>query len=324
MAGAVADIGAPRLVIREPGVEPLEVPLPGRFFIGRECEGVDPAARHVVRDSEVSRNHMELRIEGLGGRVVALDLSTNGTRLNGALLERGVPTPVQHGDTISLGRVEIEVLGAPERPSVAEVQQTVIRRVFVDSTALVAGDILGYSTMSQHVESDVLVHTMGHLFALLRPLLSTHGGTLSHYAGDAFLGVWTADDAHANARSAIRFALAADAAVREVGASLPLAQVTGDPLRMGWGVTVGRTAIAPLTGSLITVLGDTVNLAFRVSSLAGRAGRAAVLASSAVRELAPDEARYGAAEGYEVKGRTGAEPFHPVRAPGTALAGSVS
>jgi class 3 adenylate cyclase len=239
-------------------------------------------------------------------------MSTNGTRLNGALLERAVPTPVRHGDKISLGKVEIEVLGAPELPSDA-VEEPTLRRVFVDTTALVAGDIVGYSAMSQHVESDVLVETVGTLFALLRPLLSEHGGTLGHYAGDAFLGVWTGDDEAENARNAIRFALAADAAVREVGSTLPLAKATGGPVRMGWGVTVGRTAIASLSGSLITVLGDTVNLAFRVASIAGREGRAPILASSALRDIAQAEADYGATEVYEVKGRTGAEPFHPVR-----------
>jgi class 3 adenylate cyclase len=177
----------------------------------------------------------------------------------------------------------------------------------------VAGDIVGYSSLSQHVESDVLIETVGRLFALLRPLLSQRGGTLGHYAGDAFLGVWTADDERANARSAVHFALDADAAVRNVASSLPLARATGSEIRMGWGVAFGRTAIASLSGSLITVLGDTVNLAFRVASLAGREGRAPVLASSAIRELAADEADYGATEIYEVKGRTGAEPFHPVR-----------
>jgi class 3 adenylate cyclase len=220
---------------------------------------------------------------------------------------------VRHGDRLLLGHVEIEVLGAPDQPSSDPFDQPTLRRVFVDTAALVAGDIVGYSSLSQHVESDVLVDTVGRLFTLLRPLLAEHGGTMGHYAGDAFLGVWTADDEEANARSAVRFALAADAAVREIAPSLPLARATGSPVQMGWGVTLGRTAIAQLSGSLMTVLGDTVNLAFRVSSIAGREGRAPVLASSAVRALASVDADYGATETYEVKGRTGAEPFHPVR-----------
>jgi class 3 adenylate cyclase len=308
-----ADNGGPRLLIREPDRDPIEVPLRGRFFVGRVCEGVDPAHRHLVADPEVSRNHLELRIDGLDGRVVALDMSTNGTRLNGALLERAVPTPVRHGDHLSLGRVDIEVLGAPEVSAAGPLDEpTAVRRVANDKTALVAGDIVGYSSLSQHVQSDVLIETVGRLFSLLRPLLAQHGGTLGHYAGDAFLGVWTSDDEAANARAAVEFALAADDAVRNVGSQLPLAAATGHVVRMGWGVTIGPTAIAALSGSLITVLGDTVNLAFRVASIAGREGRAPVLASAAVRELAAGAAEYGGTESYEVKGRTGAEPFHPV------------
>jgi class 3 adenylate cyclase len=300
-------------MIHEPNHEPVEVPLRERFFIGRECAGIDPDHRHLIDDPEVSRNHLELRIEGLDGRVVAFDLSTNGTRLNGALLERAVPTPVRHGDRLSVGPAEIDVLGAPEPPSDSVEQPTLVRQVSVDSTALVAGDIVGYSTLSQHVSGDVLVETIGRLFVVLRPLLSEHGGTLGHYAGDAFLGVWTSDDERANARAAVSFALAADRAVHAIGSSLPLAAATGKPVLMGWGVTVGPAAIASLTGSLITVLGDIVNLAFRVASLAGREGRAPILASAVVRELAADEADYGGTESYEVKGRTGAEAFHPVR-----------
>jgi adenylate cyclase len=310
-AAAHPGVGKPRIVIRAPGREPLLVALPGRFFIGRACDGVDPTSRHLVDDPEVSRNHLELRIEGSGGRVVALDLSTNGTRLNGALLERAVPTPVRHADRLTLGHVEIEVLGAPELPSDA-VDKSTLQRGSVDTTALVAGDVIGFSTMAQRVDSHVLIETVGRLFALLRPLLSAHGGTLGHYAGDAFLGVWTADDERANARSAVRFALAAEAAVRQVAPPLPPAGA-GAAVRLGWGVTLGPTAITSMSGPLVTVLGDTVNLAFRVADIAGREGRAPVLASSVVRELAPDEAEYSAAAAYEVKGRSGSELLHAVR-----------
>jgi adenylate cyclase len=296
-------------VIRAPGHDPLPVTLPGRFFVGRACDGVDPGSRHLVDDPEVSRNHLELRIEGRSGRVVALDLSTNGTRLNGALLERAVPTPVRHADRLTLGQVEIEVLGAPDLASDAADKST-LRRGYADTAALVAGDVIGYSAMSQKVESDVLIETVGRLFALMRPLLGAHGGTLGHYAGDAFLGVWTAGDDRASARSAVRFALAADAAVRALP---PLAGTGGVAVRMGWGVTLGPTAITSMSGPLITVLGDTVNVAFRVADLAGREGRAPVLASSIVRDLTAEEAEFGAGASYEVKGRTGSELLHAVR-----------
>ena len=310
-AAAHPDIGQPRIVIRAPGHEPLAMALPGRFFVGRTCDGVEPASRHVVDDPEVSRNHLELRIVGARRHVVALDLSTNGTRLNGALLERAVPTPVRHADRLTLGHVEIEVLGAPELAA-EQADKSTLRRGYADVTALVAGDVIGFTAMSQEVESDALIEMVERLFALMRPLLSAHGGTLGHYAGDAFLGVWTAEDEGANARSAVRFALAADAAVRQAAPPLPLAG-SGEAVRMGWGVTLGPTAITSMSGPLITVLGDTVNLAFRVADIAGREGRPGVLASRVIRDLAPDEAEYGAGAAYEVKGRSGSELLHAVR-----------
>ena len=56
-----------------------------------------------------------------------------------------------------------------------------------------------------------------------------------------------------------------------------------------------------------------MNLAFRVADIAGREGRPPVLATAVVRDLAPEEAEYGAAGAYEVKGRSGSELLHAVR-----------
>jgi hypothetical protein len=77
----------------------------GRLVVGRECEGVDEAHRLILDDPAVSRIHLEIRQDG--PRVLAVDMSTNGTDLNGVPLERDVPTTLTDGDLLKVGSVEL-------------------------------------------------------------------------------------------------------------------------------------------------------------------------------------------------------------------------
>jgi hypothetical protein len=56
----------------------------------------------------VSRQHLFLKLEG--DNVVVIDNeSSNGTMLNGRRLKSGYPYPIQHGDEIVLGALEIQI-----------------------------------------------------------------------------------------------------------------------------------------------------------------------------------------------------------------------
>jgi adenylate cyclase len=137
-------------------------------------------------------------------------------------------------------------------------------------------------------------------------------GTLNHYAGDAMFAVWEADRFPHAAELAIDFALAADRRVDELGRELPLRAPDGSPIRMGWGVVVGTAALAAMTRSVEAVIGDSTNVAFRLSGLAGRDGRAAVMVTSDLRRLVETQFTWGEGEKVEIKGRRGVETVFPV------------
>jgi class 3 adenylate cyclase len=63
-------------------------------------------------------------------------------------------------------------------------------------------------------------------------------------------------------------------------------------------------AISPLG---VSVLGDATNLAFRLSGLAGRDGRARVLVSRRARDMVGDNFEFGPGMDLAVKGRSGTE-----------------
>ena len=76
---------------------------------------------------------------------------------------------------------------------------------------------------------------------------------------------------------------------------------------MGWGVVIGEASTGSVDGAAAIVLGDSANLAFRLSSLAGRDERPQVLATA--QTLTRADGEFDRDEGVEltVKGRSGPE-----------------
>lgn len=75
-------------------------PLQTETMIGRV-----KSAGLFVPDLRASRKHCQIQWRG---RYVVIDMSSNGTWLNGNRLERSAETPLNTGDTIRIGSTEIE------------------------------------------------------------------------------------------------------------------------------------------------------------------------------------------------------------------------
>lgn len=273
-----------------------------RLVIGRDCAGVPLEQRLVVDDPEVSRQHVEIRLAD--GAPHAVDISANGTLLNGSRIERGVPVPLQPGDLVEVGKVglRIDVRDAPfngPRPI-----DSTLRRVSSGPTVMVVGDIIGFSAIAERSDSLDLTESLETLFGGLRSLLREHGGMLANYAGDAFFAAWELRSSPDGSERALDFVRAAAAYVDQIAPTLTVAGAGGEPLRMGWGVALGDAAVSVLTGALTTVVGDAANVAFRLAGIAGRGERSQVLVLEAFAETVagrPQEI----SEQIEVKGRSG-------------------
>jgi adenylate cyclase len=283
------------------------VPIRGRLCIGRQCSGFDPDQRLLVEEESVSRSHAEIRLDADADRAYVVDLSTNGTRLNGRRIEPGTPAVLSPGDQISVGTALFEFRSAGFNGGSRDVEaRPTMRDISLARMAMVVGDIVGYSTISEYTDADTLIESLGRLYGELFELLVPHGGTLNNYVGDAFFAVWEVDRDPDAARHATEFALAAARLVTEVSGSLQIRDPDGSPMRMGWAVAEGLVGVSTLTGRLATVLGDATNLAFRISGLAGRQGRGEVLVTESVQVLGGSRFRFDSAEEVFVKGRTAA------------------
>lgn len=288
------------------------VPIFDQLFVGRECAGIGESRRLVIHDPEMSRTHLEIRLDAAADQAFVIDTSSNGTLLNGVRLERSVALPIRPGDQIRIGELALgfDSLRFTTVNTVAAKQTRA--RIGATAMVMVAGDILNYSTISQVTDEQVIARSLQALWHELGGVLRAHRGTLAHYAGDALLAVWEVGQFPNAAELAIDFALAADALVEQLGPQLPLRSPVGSSIHMGWGVVKGMAALAAMTRSADAVIGDATNVAFRLSGLAGRQGRAAVMVTSEVHRTVAERFSWGAGEDVEIKGRAGVETVFPV------------
>lgn len=297
------------------GPEPASVPLVDRIFVGRECAGVDDSRRILLPDDlGISRNHLEIRADAQTGQAMVVDTSSNGTRINGIRIERSVSVPLSGGDRIQVGGhvLEFRVEAAVTRPAGPLGPRATVSVDAPAPMALVVGDLINFSTVSEQVDQSLLARDVDKLYSELRALLTRHRGTLLDYVGDAFFAGWELEADPAAADNALGFVLAAADCVSQCTAGLELRYADGSPLRMGWAATLGSVVMRLMPGSVVMALGDVVNLAFRIASLSGRDQRHNILVTQAVKDASSGPYRFTDPEQVTVKGRVGIETIYNV------------
>jgi class 3 adenylate cyclase len=301
-------------VLLYPGTaEERKVEVKDRLYVGRECAGIDDDHRLLVDGPDVSRNHVEIRLDVDAAGAFVIDTSTNGTRLNGVRIERSIPIPLKSGDVVRVGDVELQFDSDIYRATGQTDTRATSRRIFRSELVMVVGDVIEYSTISEQTDDSVLAASMESLYTELRVLLRLNKGTLSNVAGDAFFAVWEREHIPDAAALAVEFACAAGKLVDELSPGLAVAQSWPAPVRMGFGVVLGEAAVSTLTGALVSVLGDDTNVAFRLSALAGRDGRPDVLVTEPVQELTAARFSFDGPVEVMVKGRSNVVTVYGVK-----------
>lgn len=290
-------------------------PIVDRIVVGRECAGIEEGHRLLIADPVASRTHFEIRLDHARDEAFIVDSSTNGTHVNGLRIARSAPRALRPGDRVRVGRTEFEFrsdgyagTGDGERAD----SRLTMAQISLAQMMMVVGDLTNYSTSSQFAGDEAVASCLRELYGGLTRLLTRHRGTLNHYAGDALYAVWELEHVPEANDLAVEYALAADRHVREVAPGLPLRGPGGAPLRMGWAVVRGTAAVTTLPHGAVSVLGDATNLAFRLSGLAGRGGRAPVIVGERAREAVAQRFRWGPPERVPTKGRSGDEVVYPV------------
>ncbi len=158
-------------------------------------------------------------------------------------------------------------------------------------------DLVGFTPSSEHRDPEEVRELLGQYFDRCRAVIERYGGTVQKFIGDAVMAVWGTPVARE------------DDAERAVRAGLALAHAVGDlsgELQVRVGVLTGNAAVDVGAEREGMVLGDTVNTASRLQSVAAPG---TVLVDDVTRRASEGAIAYEDAGSHEVKGRD-----QPVRA----------
>jgi class 3 adenylate cyclase len=149
-------------------------------------------------------------------------------------------------------------------------------------------DVCGFTRLSESLPPETVVALLNELFTFATEIIHRRGGIIDKFIGDSVMAVWGTPESHPDdARQAVEAAMELRRWV-ETG-NRRWRQKWGVEIQLAMGLHTG-TVVAGNLGSEkrmeYTVIGDTVNVAARLESLA-QPGQ--ILVSSATRErLGPD------------------------------------
>jgi class 3 adenylate cyclase/tetratricopeptide (TPR) repeat protein len=157
-------------------------------------------------------------------------------------------------------------------------------------------DLVGFTTLSEHRDPEEVRELLSRYFDRCRTLIERYGGTVEKFIGDAVMAVWGTPVAREDdAERAVRAGLALTQAVSELS----------EQLRVRVGVLTGSAAVDLGAQGEGMVLGDTVNTAARLQSIAAPG---TVLVDDVTRRASEAAVAYEDAGVHEVKGRE--QPVH--------------
>jgi adenylate cyclase len=230
--------------------------------IGRSRESVV-----AIADPRVSRRHAMIRRQNDGFWFYDLG-SINGSSIN----ERRVTTSqlLRSGDMIRIADHTFR-FESGDKPGAPDYGTSIAARTIADvrsrEVVLLVSDIQGFTAISEKLSPDQLAPIIGSWYARTEAILDRHGATLDKFIGDCVLGYWLGTT-FANRFNALQAAHAMRRACDDVqhehrGVLEPLG------LRFGSGAAVhmGPAAHGAFSSREFTLLGDAVNLAFRLESL---------------------------------------------------------
>jgi class 3 adenylate cyclase/tetratricopeptide (TPR) repeat protein len=162
-------------------------------------------------------------------------------------------------------------------------------------------DLVGFTTLSEHRDPEDVRELLSRYFERCRTLIERYGGTVEKFIGDAVMAVWGTPVAREDdPERAVRAALALTQAISALGEEVGMPE-----LRVRGGVLTGNASVELGGESESMVLGDTVNTASRLQSIAEPG---TVLVDDVTRRVTEAAIAYEDAGMHEVKGRE--QPIH--------------
>jgi class 3 adenylate cyclase len=243
--------------------------------------------------------------------------------VNGVRITPGTPMPLTGRDVVQLGKFEVRVrssdIGGSKdiTPSARQAAVATMVHTRLSVVTHLVADVRGFTQISQNTDSETVLKLMGGIIDSFTAITHAHRGTIKDYAGDAVYSFW---DHGVSAKpeigvQACRAALAQTEALDGMREELRARGFEGaDGLKLGWGITTGQVAMSAYGASSdLAVVGDSTNLAFRLSGMANKDFDAAVALDRETAELVAPHATLDDLGEHAVRGRAGVEHLWSLR-----------
>jgi adenylate cyclase len=283
------------LQIMVDGQAPQSVPLGPVCAIGR-----GPSNDVVLNDNRASRNHAVIRLQD-DKAYVLLDLgSSNGTILNNRRIS--IPSPLKSGDEIQIASSKLVFVD--DRASITPVPEDFEMRTQVEfkseTVCILVVDIRNYTGLSEAIPGEDLSRIIGKWFQEASKIIETRKGAIAKFIGDAVMAYWRKagpDDKNyvlGPVYSAVELVQLASTFHEQVSQTYP-----NFGFKIGCGINAGKVIV----GNAGELVGDSVNIAFRIESLCKELGHPIVL-SDEVKLAAGANFQYLELGAQRVKGKT--------------------
>jgi adenylate cyclase len=274
-------------------------------ILGRSAE-----CQIVVADPRVSRRHAMVRKQDGGYYLFDLG-SFNGSYLNGSRVTS--TRQLRDGDVLSFADHEFRYRERGEKSLPANLEDlggSTIALIRSTPVVLFVSDIKGFTSLSESVEADELAQIIGSWYSDCERILGEEGATVDKFIGDSVLAYWTVVDQN-SLRAALRAARGLlESSERIYEARPDVFGRIGRTFEVGVSLHTGKVAYGGMSQGEFTLVGDPVNLAFRLETLTRELGAAVIVSGDFVRELPelrPHCRNHGV---HRVKGRAqGVEVF---------------
>ena len=264
--------------------------------------------------SWVSRKHAMIQVES-NGRHNLIDLgSANGTMVNG----RRVLTPARlhSGDRIGIGKTVLlfQQSGA-EAPAGAtaygETAERTVAFVEQETVTILICDIHDYTKLSEQLGDHKVSALLQRWTAGVSQIVTRHEGMVDKFIGDAVMALWAGDGGTAHGiRQALRTALAIAAFTHGLKKTVPELPW---PLKIGAALNTGAAMVGNIgvNGKRdFTVVGDVVNVAFRLESQTNAKKNLDLVMGEEAAAYLADTGPYFTPHRFTVKGKS--EPIRTV------------
>jgi class 3 adenylate cyclase len=296
---------------------PRRCNLTDKIFLGRVCHGIARDKRIIVCDPVVSRDHAVIRLTRSGAEIT--DMSKNGTWINDVRMTPGDSRLLEDGDLITVGGTAIR-LSCPHLALQSEednvMVSTTIRPKAACVTSLVA-NVCEYTALSQKFDSALVYEFIQEIFFRFSAIVNEHQGTVKDCVGDTLFAFWEhiGEVSSDQALSACQAAICQLRSLPDIHLQLTDRGLQMPPLLPGWGVTTGHITLSHYgsRSADIALVGDCVNLAFRLASMANKPLAGFIVMCRQTAAMVTQELQLSDLGNHKIRGRCGQEHLFAIQ-----------